>query len=205
MIPGSLGDPLPGTRQPIPGHLQRFGGRSVCTGLMRRGRSGSHRNQMDVDVSVDAGACAATEVDADVIVGDTQFFLDDSFCFLKQACCFNQLVGGQICQTGQMTVGNDHQMADRIGVEVQHNEGMRTTVDHERLLDILIQDLITEDAPATLFDPEDVGHAPRCPKGLHALPASFSIACVTGVEANMLRQATGGSISSVGIDRGVCE
>ena len=185
-----LRDALPSAGQPLSGHMQplgRFIGRSGGRGF---GGVALHGDQMDVEVPVDTGPCTVAEVDADVMAGGAQLLLHDSLGFLKQGCCFGELIGGEICQTRHVPVGNNQQMADRIRVAVQHHEGMGTTVDHERLRDVLKQDLFAEDASRTISDPEDVEHSPGCPKGLHAPFTSFSVACRTGVEANMLERKT---------------
>ena len=59
----------------------------------------------------------------------------------------------EIRKLSGMAVGNDHQMARHVGVEIQDHEGVAAAMDHQVRLSRLAEDLFAEDASRWNLDP----------------------------------------------------
>lgn len=182
----------PGPREPLARY--REGLWDLFTGLQRPGRrspgsagdrvarhwgsGGRSRDEMDVEMSLDTGARAPADVDPDLMKARADLGLDHPFGLLEQECRLVELLGSEISQLGGVTVRDDHQVARRVGVQVQDDEGVPAPVDHEVLFAFFAEDLLAEDALTGILDALDVRHPPGGPEGFQ--PSSLLSGCARG-------------------------
>ena len=122
---------------------------------------------MQVDVVDDSGARDPAEVPAEVEALRAHALGERAETRGGQPVDLHGLVGGYLAELSLVPVGSDHEVACRVGVSVEQDEGVLAAVNDEA---VLVPGLggAAEDAPFLLVRVLDVLEPPRGPESLQS-------------------------------------
>src|SRR5580698_5758476 len=149
------------------------------------------REGVEVEMADDACACGAAEVHAEIHAVRLVICLEGFFHALGQMHHFAEGIAIAQIQFGDVSVGNDHDVAGGVREAVEDDENLRAAIDDERVLIVLPGGGVAKNAVG-LFPRHDLRHvriAPGGPEIVHREASSKSKSCAHSIAQNGVRVA----------------
>src|SRR5580692_3111536 len=149
------------------------------------------REGVEVEMADDACACGAAEVHAEIHAVRLVICLEGFFHALGQMHHFAEGIAIAQIQFGDVSVGNDHDVAGGVREAVEDDENLRAAIDDERVLIVLPGGGVAKNAVG-LFPRHDLRHvriAPGGPEIVHREGSSKSKSCAHSIAQNGVRVA----------------
>ena len=108
------------------------------------------RENVEMEVADDAGACGAAEVHAEIHAVGLVICLEGFFDALREVHHFGEGVGIAEVEFGDVRVRDDHDVAGGVGEAIEDDEDFRAAIGDERFVIVVARDGVAEDAVGLL-------------------------------------------------------